>query len=68
MLCIKVTFKQRKPLRAFHYYLCTRHARRCEVSVKDTRGKSKWISRSESHCVSFITICVRAMRVDGRLA
>ena len=30
--------------------------------MKDTCGKSEWISRSESHCVSFITICVRAMR------
>ncbi len=35
--------------------------------MKDTRGKTKWISRSESHCVPFITIYVRAMRVDGRL-
>ena len=38
-----------------------------EDSVKDTRGKSKWISRSESHCVSFITIYVCAMLVDGRI-
>ncbi len=66
MLCVKVTFKQRKPLRAFHYYLCTRKPRRWEGSAKETCGKSKWISLSGSHCAIFVTICVRTMGVDGR--
>jgi|GEM_PF-4537479 len=35
-------------------------------SVKETCGKSECFSRSESHYVSFITIYVHAMRVDGR--
>lgn len=38
-----------------------------EHSVKDTFGKSQRISRSESPCVSFIAMCVRAMRAEGEI-
>ncbi len=31
----KVDFTQRKPLRVFHYYLCTRYARRWDIKLKE---------------------------------